>query len=1098
MFAKSLAIQNSKFDHLRASRKPKTLGSIRHRLAPLICCFIATAAMTFSQTTATVTGRVQDPTSAIVLGAKVTIANSDTNISNSTETGSTGDYVLTLLPPGKYELTVSHPGFKTYVQSGIVLQINQKLKLDVSLPVGSVAENVQVTGEAPVISTEDHQIGKVIDNKSITQLPLNGRLNIAGLLALAPGIQNAGTQDQVPYFGVTPTVSGGSTTQSVAFTLDGITNTLSWIERGMVEYPPLDGLQEFKVVTSGASAEFGKANQVVVVSKSGTNELHGELYEQNRNRALAAKNFFATQLANPAYNRNEYGGNFSGPIILPHLYNGRDRTFFFLNYEGFNLLQAATSSQQVSTAAERQGDFSGLAAITDPSSGKPFPNNVIPAPRINQVDARLGQLYPLPNTAGTGPAGTGINLVQNISYVSEVQRGSFRIDHNLSDHTQLGFSFLQENVGPNPSPGPVSTFGGLAGIGEHLTLPVLSLNHVFSPTIVTETRLGYQHHRIFRVPQNNALNASSIIPGLPPQPIDGTPQITITNIVSMSEAGSSDLQQDINFVQNVTVVRGSHTMKAGLDYNFTTHYNLAASSPQRGSYGFTGRYTGTAFADFVLGYPNSTQLPVPAAVAGKYAATRYGAFFQDDWKISSKMTLNLGLRYDLQIIRPMVYGVASAFIPNLGKIAVFADSLPPAAIPAAVSAYPVALSKDLGLPSRLMEYLGQNVANFAPRVGIAYLLRPKTVFRSGFGIYYNALPLNYTQSAQNNVPFLTVGTYEQPSGSIPGFTMNNPFPGIGSLPANPNAQAYATTTTPYNIQWNATLEHELRGGIALRASYVGQRNVRQLGSNLNINQPPPSPGAVQPHRPYQPFATITLNGDPVFQSSVNALQGGIEKRYNNGLLITAQHAYTRAIGTETFQNPSNYNDSRGNLSNIRRHVLATSYVYDLPFGQGKPFFSGVSRFAQALVGGWQLSGIFQPMSGLPFSPTFSTSVVGSVGGRPNLVSGVPLYPSQRTIAQYFNPAAFSVPANFTFGNAGYDLLWGPGQYTWDMGAAKNFRLHERLNLELRMDAFSVFNHPTFGNQGANPNTDITNAATVGRITTAGGNRSLQFGGKLSF
>jgi hypothetical protein len=1104
MFAESPANEKSMSDLLCLYRKSTIPGSIRDRLVPLICCFITTAAATFSQTTtATVTGQVQDASGSIVLAAKVTITNTDTNISNSTATGPTGDYVLTLLRPGKYELTVSHPGFKSYVQSGIVLEINQKLKIDVSLPIGSVTENVQVTGEAPVISTEDPQIGKVIDNKSITQLPLNGRLNIAGLLALAPGVQNAGSQDQVPYFGVTPTVSGGSTTQSVGFSLDGVTNTMSWIERGLVEYPPLDGLQEFKVVTSGASAEFGKANQVIVVSRSGTNELHGELYEQNRNRALAAKNFFATQLPAPSYNRNEYGGNFSGPIILPHLYNGRDRTFFFLNYEGFNLLQANTSSQQVATAAERQGDFSGLPAIIDPLSGKPFTNNMIPAPRINTVDTRLGQLYPLPNTAGTGPVGTGINLVQNISYLSEVQRGSLRIDHHISDKTQLGFSFLQENVGPNPSPGPVSTFGGLAGIGEHLTLPVLSLNHVFSPTIVSETRLGYQHQRIFRTPQNYNLNTSSIIPGLPPQPIDGAPQITITNIVNMSEAGSSDLQQDINFVQNVTIVRGSHTVKAGFDYNFTTHYNLAASSPQRGAYGFTGRYTGTAFADFVLGYPNTTQLPVPAAVPGKYAASRYGAFLQDDWKISPKLTVNLGVRYDLQIIRPMVYGVASLFIPSTGKIAVFADSLPRAAIPAAVSAYPVALSKDLGLPTRLMEYLGQNVVNFSPRVGMAYMLSPKTVVRSGFGIYYNVLPLNYTQNAQNNVPFLTVGTYEQPSGSIPGFTMYNPFPGNGSLPANPNAQAYATTHTPYNIQWNGTLEHQLPGAVALRVSYVGQRNVRQLG-NPNINQPPPSPGAVQPHRPYQPFATIPFNNDPMFQSSVHALQGGVDKRYNNGFLITAQYAYTRALGTETYQNPANYDDSRGNLSNIRRHVFVASYVYDLPFGQGKPFLSGVSRLANAVVGGWQLSGIVQAMSGLPFSPVFSTSVVGSTSvpnfsaGRPNVVPGVPLYPSQRTINQYFNPAAFAVPANFTYGNAAYDLLWGPGQYTWDMGAAKNFRIHERANLELRMDAFSVFNHPMFGLQGSSPSTDITNSATVGKITSAGGNRTVQFGGKLSF
>lgn len=1068
--------------------------SRRIRLALVTLGLAATAAFG-QQTTATVTGQVTDPSGSIVTGAQVTLTNTDTNTSGSTTTGSSGNYVLTLLRPGPYTLLVTSVGFQEYSQAGIVLEINQTMKIDVALTIGQVTQKTEVTGEPSVIVTENSQVGKVIDNKSITQLPLNGRLNIMGLMSLAPGIQNAGSQDQVPYFGITPTVSGGSTTGSVAFSMDGITNSMSWIERGLVEYPPLDGLQEFKVITSGASAEFGKANQVIVVSKGGSNDFHGELYEQNRNRALAAKNFFATGLALPAYNRNEYGGNFSGPVILPH-FNGRDHTFFFLNYEGFNLLQANTSSQQVATAAQRAGDFSGLPAITDPLTGAPFPGNKIPSGRLNTVDQQLGQLYPLPNTAGTGAAGTGINLVQNIPFLSSVQRGSFRLDHRLSDNTQLGFSFLKENVGPNPSPGSVSTFGGLAGIGEHLTLPSLTINHIFTPTIVSETRVGFQHMQIFRTPQNYNLNTASIIPGLPAQSIDGAPQITILNIVTMSEAGSSDLQQDLHLVQNLTIVRGSHSIKMGFNYNFTNHYNIAATSPQRGAYNFTGRYTGNGYGDFALGYPNSTQLPQPVALAGKFAANRYAAFVQDDWKITPKLTLNLGLRYELQVIRPVVYGQAAMFIPSAGKIAVFASTLPSGAVPAAVAAYPVVLSGSLGLPTSLMDYLGQNTTNFAPRVGLAYMLGPRTVLRSGFGLYYNVLPLNYTQAAQNNIPFLTVGTYEQPSGSVPGFTMYNPFLGSLSLPANPNAQLYNATTTPYSLQWNTTLETQVRGGIALRATYVGQRNVGQLGTP-NINQPLPQPGAVQPNRQYQPFANIMLNNSPIFQSTVHALQAGLEKRYSNGLLLTSQYSFTRAIGTESYQNPTNYNDSRGNLNNLRRHVLVTSYVYDLPFGKGKTLLSGVSRMTDYLVGGWQVSGLVQALSGAPFSPSFSTTVVGSLGGRPNVIPGTSLYPANRTIAQYFNPAAFSKPADYTFGNASYNMLWGPGQYSWDMGLSKTIPFMERLKLDVRMDAFSVFNHPTFGNP-TTAATDITNTATVGRITSAGGNRTIQFSGKLYF
>ncbi len=1008
-----------------------------------LCCTLCVCVCVFpgrisaQEVTASITGTVQDSSGGAIAGAKVTTTNLDTNLSSSTNSGPGGDYVLTLLRPGRYRLTASQAGFKTYENAAIVLEINQKLKLDVVLQVGQVSERVEVSAAAPIIDTEDSAVGKVIDNKSITAIPLNGRLNIMGLMALAPGIQNAGSQDQVPYFGITPSVAGGSSTGSVAFTLDGITNQMSWIERGLVEYPPLDGLQEFKVITSAANAEFGKANQVIVVSKGGTNDLHGEVYEYNRNREFAAKNFFATQLPNPPYNRNEYGGNFGGPILIPNLYNGKNRSFFFLNYEGFELVQATTSSVQVATPAMRQGNFAGLAPIMDSFTGAPFPGNVIPSSRLNPVTARLGQLYPLPNLPGTGPAGTGVNLTQNIGISQGVQRGSFRIDHKLSEKDQLGFSFLIEDVGPNPQPGPVSTFGGLAGIGEHLVLPVLSLNHLFSPTVVSETRVGYQHQRIFRQPQNYNLGTNNIIPGLPFQPIDGAPQISITNIVNMSEAGSADLQQDTNIVENLTVVRGSHSLKMGLNYEFTTHYNIAAESPQRGAYNFTGRYTGNAYADFDLGYPLTTQLPLPAALIGKYVASRYALYFQDAWKVSPRLTVNLGLRYELQMIRPEIHGDASLFIPGMSKIAVFAENFPKDTQMAAVNAYPVVLSKSLGLPTSLMDYLGQSPHNFAPRVGLAYMITPQTVLRTGFGIYYNVLNLNYTQGAQTNLPFLTVGTFEQPAGPTPGFTMSNPFPGNGAVPANPNAQAYNHTTTPYNLQWNATLERQLRGGVALRASYVGQRNVKQLGSP-NINQPLPAPGPVQPNRPYQPFANISFNNSPIFQSSSNQLQGGVEKRYSSGLLVTAQYQFTRVLGTETFQNPTNYNDSRGNLNNIRRHVLAASYVYDLPFGKGRPLLNNLSGIADKFVGGWQLSGVIQGMSGAPFSPSFSTTVQGSVGGRPNVVAGAALYPAQRTIYRYFNPAAFAMPPNFTYGNASYNLLWGPGQQSWDMGLAKTF------------------------------------------------------------
>jgi hypothetical protein len=1053
---------------------------------------ISTAPLLAQEVTASISGTVTDPSGEVIPGASVEVVNPDTGAKSTAVTGSRGEYMLPLLRPGRYQLTISSAGFRTYQRTNITLEVNERANIDVRLEIGQTSERIEVIDQAAPISTESTDVAKVIDNTSILRIPLNGRLNINGLLALAPGIQNAGAQDQVPYYGLAPNAGGAYNYAGVGVSLDGMAHVTLNIERSLTEYPPPDAIQEVKVITSGAGAEFGKPNQIVVVTKGGTNELHGQVLEFNRNRFMAAKNFFATQLAKPAYNRNEFGASLSGPLVIPKLYNGKNKTFFLVDYEGFRLLSASTSSQQVATAAMRQGNFAGLATINDPLSGTPFPGNVIPTARLNTVTQRLGQLYPLPNMPGTGAAGTGVNLTENISTTQAVDRGSVRVDEKLSDSTQLAFSFLTENLGPNPSPGPVSTFGGMAGIGEVMKKPIMSITHTFSPTIISETRLGYQHLRVYRTPQSLNLGTTSIIPGLPFQAIDGAPQISITNIVGMSEAGSSDLDQAVSINQSVTIIKGTHTLKMGGTFLDGTHWNQAAQAPQRGAYNFTGRYSGVAYSDFVLGYPATTQNPSPSSLVTKGVGTRYEAYLQDTWKVSQKLTATLGIRYDLQWLRADAQNYGSLFIPNLGKVAVFAQSMPAAAVPGALNAYPVVLSKSLGLPTNIADYIGQDTNNFAPRIGLAYKLNDKTVLRAAFGLYYNAIPISAPVSI-NNLPFVVVGTYEQPAGSPPSFTMYNPFPGTGTVPANPSPYGLNRTLNPYSIQYNGTMEREVWKGMGLRASFVAQRNIKQFGTP-NINQPMPQPGTVQPLRPYQPFSSINLNNTNMYQNTLNQLQGGAEKRYSNGLLVTAQYSYSRLLGTESYMNPFNWNDSRGNIGGYRRHVLVTSFVYDLPFGSGKWLLHDAKGLANGVISGWQLSGVISGMSGAPFSPSFSTSVVGSVGGRPNVVLGQPLYPANRTLTQYFNPAAFSVPANYTFGNAGYNQLWGPGQQSWDLSLVKNTSIREKLTLQLRIDAFSAFNHPTFGN----PASDITNPGAVGRITSAGGNRTVLIGAKLFF
>ena len=343
------------------------------------------------------------------------------------------------------------------------------------------------------------------------------------------------------------------------------------------------------------------------------------------------------------------------------------------------------------------------------------------------------------------------------------------------------------------------------------------------------------------------------------------------------------------------------------------------------------------------------------------------------------------------------------------------------------------------------------------------------------------------------MPFATVETFEQGSGAAPTFTMSNPFPGAGSIPGNPDAALLSQPRTPYNLQWSGTFEYQLPSNTGARLSYVGQRNIATL-TNVPRNAVTPAPGAVQPRRPYQPFANINQINSPSFQSTAHQLQAGIEKRYSDGLLVSAEYQFVRVIGTETFQNPFFWNDSRGNLGGIRKHVFVTSYVYDLPFGRGRRWFGDAHGLSNALIGGWQLAGILQALSGAPFSPNFATTVQGSVGGRPDVVPGAPLYPAERSIALWFNPGAFTRPPDFTFGNAGYNQVWGPGQFNWDASLVKSFAISESALLQLRLEAFSVLNNPQFGN----PNATITNPAVVGQITSAGGNRTVQIGAKLQF
>jgi len=1087
--------------------------------------------------TGSITGTVTDETGAAVGGANVTVRHVETNATRMVTTSDVGSYTVTQLPPGVYSVKVDKATFKAFQQDNITLQINQVVQINAQLTVGAQTETVLVTAAAPVIQTETSSVGLVVDSQTITNTPLNGRLSLVGLIALAPGVQGAGAQDQLAVRGVTPSIGTGTRNSygGMGSTLDGVTNQEVTLQRAEAEVPSLDALSEFKVLTTGIPAEFNQPSQVIVVTKSGTNQLHGGVLAFNRSRGTAAKEYFAGALPRPPYQRNEYGGNLSGPIYIPRIYNGKDRSFFFFAFEGFRLDQSANVNSQQPTAAMRQGDFSAFlpggacatgsgTIIKNPLTGVAFTGNKIDSGLFNSVDVQLQNLlYPQTTTSGCG-----INTLELVPYASKATRYSVRIDHKLNDSNQLRFTFLKANYGPNPDVGTSSLAGGFSGDGEHNSQYIIGWTHTFSPTLLIDTYASFFHLPIFRTPQNVNTDFSSIIPGLGPQLIQGAPQITITNITSVAEQGSKDLEQVIQANTAITKVLAKHTIKAGFSYLWDNHWNDAAVAPQRGSYAFTGRYTGIAYADFLLGYPNTTGKPTPSNYITKNLSSQYGFYVQDDWKLLQNLTINMGIRYDLQWFKDNPYGNNSLYVPALQKIVVFGDHFPASAIPGFLT-LPITLSSQVGLPNNVFDYLGQATKNFAPRFGFAYQVRPNTVVRGAFGIYFNLIPASYAGTPFGTLPFSGAQTFSQPATAIPSFSMYAPFSATGAFAANPSVAAQHSTTQPYTEGYNLAVEQQFPKGIGVRIGYVGQRNIKQnnasgsgnVAPDINLNTPQVGVNP-QNRRFVQPFSAINVFLSPIFSTSMNALQIGAHKQYNNGFMVNAEYQWSRIIGTENLQDPSgsNVNDSYGNISGLTPQVFVVSYSYAFPFGRGQRFFGGVSNLTNKLINGWQISGITTYQTGQPFSVSYTApgTPVGLVSGRANRTPGGALYPSNQTKAKWFNPTAFIAPPCYnsagtgpcatiysstgpvtyaTYGTSAYNMLWGPHLQNWDMNLAKNTVWKERYTLQLRADSFNIFNHPNF----AAPNANITNTSTVGTITSiASGSQSrkIEFGVKFNF
>jgi hypothetical protein len=1044
--------------------------------------------------TAQMTGMVTDPSGTIVPGATVAIRNVATAFTTETVTNERGYYTLSNLNPGTYDVSVHRQGFRTTTQTGIKLDVAQVARLDLSLTIGEVKESVTVAAEAPILSSESAAIGQVIGSKKILDLPLNGR-DFTQLSTLVPGAISRGTDSasQTPLISV-----NGSRNSKTVFMIDGGSVSSQYFDSASV-VPSVDAIQEFNVQSNAFSAEYGQGTAVINISlRSGTNQLHGSAYEFLRNQVLDARNFFNTTGVRPAVKQNQYGFTLGGPIVIPHLYSGKDRTFFFFDYEGTRLRRASTFTNPVPTAAMRSGDFSAIKTpIVDPRSGQPFTGNIIPADRISSQSAFFLPLYP---TANTG-AGT-FNYVPNRS--NDGDKFDIRIDHHFSAADTLSSSYSM-NMAETFNPGSFAANGGVTQENRRQRFS-LSETHTFSPAVVNELRLNYVRMRFNNFPQGLGTNytVQSGIGGFEDQSAQfpGFPGLNITGFLGFNANAFSPIKFRDNkyeITNSVSWGWGAHQFKFGvLLRQYDTNTTNAARS--RGDFTFNGTYTGNSFADFLLGTPFQGSRTFPRNTFGIHPLRNEHFFAQDDWKVTPNITLNLGLRYELNHPPRVLHNQMASADPVLRRIVVASDdngNINYNGQQVGQFLYPlfadaIVPSSEVGLNSSL-RYMDKN--NFAPRAGMAWRATKDLVFRAGYGIFYGLIQGNRAESTGIvNVPFLADELSNFNTTPTPTKTLANMFApvsqGLNLVPLS-FFQIETNMRDPYFQQWNFAIQKSVKGFLSMEASYVGSKGSK-IEFSRPINVPLPAPGNIQNRRLWTRFASGTYVEDSGY-SSYNALQTKVEVRGWRGLTMLSSYAYAKSIDNLSSdvqgfssQDPNNNNGEKGSSDYDVRHRWVTSVNYSLPFGKGS------GSIVNHLVRDWELGSIFTMQSGLPFTPSISTDSANTgTSRRPDRIGSGKL--QNRTLNLDFDPTAFRVPAAYTYGNSARNILYGRGFTNWDFITVRNFHIREPVVLQFRAEFFNFTNTPAFGA----PVTNIQ-SATVGRILSAGEPRDVQFALKLLF